>query len=113
MTTNSKPLTQIQTVCAELKTRGAREIEIRFAGEGDEGSIQNIEAKGVELSANEQQILDEWAYQYLEDHCTIDWYNNEGGGGSIRIYLNSGKIELNSYFNTIEHHDQPTHEGRL
>lgn len=47
--------------------------------------------------------LEDIVYEILED-TGVDWYNNEGGGGSLEIDLSLGKmtVDFNVFQNVIE-----------
>lgn len=69
-----------------LKTGGAAGVTINFDGSGDSGSIYEILVEDGErdLSDELRQQVEDWAYLLL-DSTNIDWYNNDGGYGSIFI----------------------------
>ena len=69
---------------------------LRFWGGGDSGSIEDIEAgcdildKLIALpdgtSETVRSLLESFAYRFI-DASGVDWYNNEGGGGSMELKL--------------------------
>jgi hypothetical protein len=115
----------IQTALAKLKELGAAEVVIYFDGSGDSGSIDSIQIKhsdGKPVSvlhdlvdypvtttqytdgqwAEKTEIkkmpinnaLEQYTYEML-DRTNIDWYNNDGGFGEMKITLsNDVSIEL-------------------
>jgi hypothetical protein len=78
-----------------LKDRGVKQIRITYEGSGDSGAIDNVlyydkeddEYYSSQLNINESQHDDiqNLAYPMLDG--LEDWYNNEGGYGTITIDL--------------------------
>lgn len=50
-----------------------------------------------------EQALEALTYQAL-DETNVDWYNNEGGGGSLEIELSGDtpQIKFHVYYNVVE-----------
>ena len=114
----------IQTALNKLKELGVHEIVIEFDGSGDSGSIEYIAIRrsdGTEIDVkfttdypvrssryengdwiNEVQVKQMSIREVLESYCydelektNIDWYNNDGGFGELRITLSDeASIEL-------------------
>lgn len=69
-----------------------------------------------ELSA----ILEEFAYDAIEEANLTDWYNNEGGGGAMTLLVEAGKdsdeeeceagaLSIRHYYNVVEmNHESAT-----
>jgi len=62
---------------------------ISFNGCGDDGYIDEVFATtvtgaGNPLSQETETLIEEWAYDVL-DAVGVDWYNNEGGFGTITV----------------------------
>lgn len=76
----------IQIFCTKMVNR----VLIEFAGSGDSGSIDDIIIEyvaGHEPAAPDGDLrkeIETWAHKYLEG-CGVDWYNNEGGQGTIEF----------------------------
>lgn len=68
-------------------------FEGTFDGYGDSGEYQND-------SGNAK--VDEFFSEMIDHYVTFDWYNNEGGGGSIHWDISADKITINGYQNVIE-----------
>lgn len=81
-------------LCDTLTKSMITNVVIEFSGSGDSGQIDNIEIEYVEdkykLSESKEKLLrrnlSDWTYLYLEG-VGLDWYNNEGGQGSIEFNL--------------------------
>lgn len=72
-------------------------FNIQFWGGGDSGSIEDVESgcdtilgKRVQMedgtSKPVQGVIEDFAYHFIES-SGVDWYNNEGGGGSMQLLL--------------------------
>lgn len=103
-----------------LKDRGVAKIIVTYEGSGDSGSIDNVlyydkeddEHYCTQLGITESQHNDiqNLAYPMLDG--IEDWYNNEGGYGSISIDLDefTYDIENNIRITEIDTHN---HNGSL
>ena len=119
---------QIKTMFAMLKAYGAKEINISFDGSGDSGSIDSVNIYNGEKNINPDFSVEytETSSRYsdgkwVETHTSvikpvkdalemvcydmlqetgIDWYNNDGGFGELRVDLDSGEVglEVNSRY---------------
>lgn len=67
----------------KLMLVGAENVSIEFDGSGDEGSVHNIDGLFENEHINEEE-LEDWAYDLIGG-TGVDWYNNEGGFGTINI----------------------------
>jgi hypothetical protein len=75
---------------ATFRKLGITSVSIDFYGSGDEGSIEDVTFTPADVAdeALKQDVTD-WAYSFL-DATGIDWYNNDGGGGTISFDLTAG-----------------------
>jgi hypothetical protein len=120
----------IQNALSKLKELGATEIMVSFDGCGDSGSIENIDIKRSDGTTmmdelivdypvrssryengdwiNEVEVKQMSINEVLESYCydelektSIDWYNNDGGFGELRITLSdevSIELEVNQRY---------------
>lgn len=81
----------------KLAAAGFHTVEIRYAGSGDEGFVNEIIPSplpdGVELSAELYSELEERAYDVLEGSYA-GWEINEGSSGSIKIDVPGRKAQI-------------------
>jgi hypothetical protein len=106
---------------------GAKKIAVEFAGSGDSGQIDcvtyyssaeaSIEMdvkvnphfidveKDPELDAIAKK-LEDFYYARLED-LPYDWVNNEGGGGTMIIDVETGECTINGFEYVTETVDHP------
>jgi hypothetical protein len=100
-----------ETLMTQLNLLGAKEVVVEFRGGGDEGQVDGVYY--IDVNGNAQDIPTDmiaWTKQtygkqentqekitmidVLEDVCYraldgtgLDWFNNEGGQGNLRIDL--------------------------
>ena len=115
--------TYIKTAIQKLRDLGVNEILIEFDGSGDSGSIYSIDfydlnnklmKADIEVEyphtksyykdgdwVSEETIKNLSVAEALESFCYdelertgIDWYNNDGGFGQMRISI-ADKVEIN------------------
>jgi len=103
-----------------LKDRGITKITVTYEGSGDSGSIEDClyyDAEDDEYYRAQIGITDEQhdsiinlVYPMLDD--IEDWYNNDGGYGTVTIHLNdfTYSIENNIRVTEIETYN---HNGTL
>jgi hypothetical protein len=92
---------------------GVAHITIEYSGGGDSGQIDEINVTGV---ADAQQVplakehecmlgkpgtlkdlIDRWA-DGITEQLGYDWYNNDGGGGTITITPSEGKVDVDAHY---------------
>ena len=95
---------KIEEVMRALRQAGeVKSISIFFSGSGDSGEIDQValldsndvlvqDHNKPPLSVMKEAITD-YAYDLLRQQ-PHDWYNNEGGGGSIKIDVNTGQYTM-------------------
>jgi hypothetical protein len=118
---NIKPY--VKTMLQMIKDGGGKEIRVSFDGSGDSGSVESAEIYNgdknlnmlfsvdyLEVSSNwskdggwvktesvkrmpVKEALEAFCYDLLEN-TGIDWYNNDGGYGELRITLDPVEIQL-------------------
>ena len=120
-------LTQTLIQLADLGVTG---IRINYEGGGDSGCIEDIiytDKKGVLLeevqnlpwdSKNLKELNNELAIN-IENFVTDtildtieDWWNNEGGSGTMSILVPSGEYNVENNIRRIDY-DEFFHEGNL
>lgn len=105
----------VKEVLKYLAGLGVIEARVEFAGSGDSGQIQDVniehaigdphkvlkmpievpEGVTTQYHANPpatvEELLEELAYHAIEN-TGLDWYNNDGGQGSVRIVPGTGEL---------------------
>lgn len=115
----------------ELSNMGVTGILIRYDGAGDSGQIEEIQyctepiddiedvednvhyenPELSELSSRLRSQIEDFAYKKLLEDIE-DWYNNEGGYGTVSIMIPSGKYWINNNIRIIDY-EHYTHEGNI
>lgn len=102
--------------------QGARVVVVHFSGSGDSGDIWSIEYLGASKATPlphikvEEDDTPKWRdalYRYINETVTIDWYNNDGGGGCITFDLEAKTAEVASYWNETVQHEEDPHNDTL
>ena len=117
----------IKVLFASLVEKGIAVVEIDFDGSGDSGSIEEDNAKFYQagndgeltliedenlISEDIQKQLTKLGYHILDRYYDYDWYNNEGGYGTININLQERKWDIEGY-QRIESVEEANEDGEL
>lgn len=108
-------------MCGALYNAGAREMTVEFSGSGDSGDVDDVYFRG---EADAQLVEDVRASAYdvydpdvmadwLGEVVPIDWVNNDGGGGTATINLETLEVNISCYYYELEAHDGPPVSMRL
>lgn len=81
--TAAKAEEQAKEILDKLTLVGAENVSIEFDGSGDEGSVHTIDGLNENEHIDEEE-LEDWAYDVIAG-TGVDWYNGEGGFGTINI----------------------------
>ena len=117
----------------QLADLGVTGIKIIYSGGGDSGAIDDIIYTTEKVTNFEDlEILDQYSedilnlrdlstslYSDIEDFATSklldnieDWWNNEGGYGTVLIAIPSGNYKINNNI-YISNTEEYTHNGNL
>ena len=99
---------------------GIKKIHINFSGSGDSGAIDTIDyyLENDDVFNNDEchadafrKELEEYCYTKILDHVE-DWYNNDGGNGTLVIDTKTGEynVEVNVAIFAYETYN---HKGNL
>jgi hypothetical protein len=110
-------------VLFNLAAQGFEYIKIQYSGGGDSGCIDDvylvrqgaIKIEDGEVSENNDRdyadpdrklrlLIEEKAYDRVLNNAD-DWYNNEGGGGTLYISTMDGTYHGDHYVNETTTHD--------
>lgn len=63
--------------------------------------ICTTEYRPRDVIANMHEWIERWCNHHAtdDDRITWDWYNNDGGGGTITFYPMEGRFEVSGYYN--------------
>lgn len=117
----------IKVLFASLVEKGIALVEIEFNGSGDSGSIEEenvnfhkIDDAGYFISIKDKDIVSKdvyiqlvnLGYHILDRYYGYDWYNNEGGYGTISINLQERKWDIEGY-QRVESVEEANGDGKL
>ena len=101
---------KLSALISRLRDEGVTHVEINYSGSGDSGSIEDVyistskdynREESDRLHAIFGAELQDLGYHILENHYSWDWYNNEGGYGSVNIDVKTSDISINGYVRDI------------
>ena len=94
---------EFRGILASYHLQGYTELIVRYDGAGDSGCIDEIELMGN----NDNRYLNGGEFNKIEEafdtffmNLTGDWYNNDGGYGSVNINLENGEFEVETNIRT-------------
>ena len=98
-------IAKLAKLAPEYIKNGYTVIHIYYSGCGDSGEVTEVyahtnnkdtpgETHSFNYKDNEYEEMSEIAYDIL----TYDWYNNDGGGGSIIIDLFHKEVEVDGHY---------------
>lgn len=99
---------------------GIKKIYIHFSGSGDDGAIDSIDyyLENDTVFNNDESHLDtfrneleKYCYRKILDHVE-DWYNNDGGNGTLVIDTKTGEYNVEVNIATYSY-ETYTHKGNL
>lgn len=106
---------EIMAAMLAVSEQGIERIEVDFSGSGDSGDIDEwryLDSEGDEIYPSNQaiEIIKRIGEKIINDHYSYDWYNNEGGRGSLYIDLK----EKTWYIEGVQYVEEPNgEEGEL
>lgn len=123
---------EVTSLLLELANHGVTGVAAHYEGGGDSGAIEGIvyttdpcetvddvveviddvwSAESLaNLNAELSKKLEDYLYDILND--VEDWWNNEGGWGTIYIHVPSGEYSINNSIRIVEV-ETYGHEGNL
>ncbi len=101
---------------SSLKNMGITELIAEYDGSGDSGSIETVYGKDKEgeiiyLDTDVESKAEEMLYEVLSNNYEYDWYNNDGGYGSVTIDLEDKTWRVDGYVRSIERADASGNYG--
>jgi len=112
----NKALSKLAKLAPKYIKDGYTVIHTCYSGCGDSGEVTEVyattdsnEIHTFNYKDNEFQEMSDIVYDLL----TYDWYNNDGGGGSIAIDLVNKEIEIDGYYIVEEQAPATDQESHL
>ena len=101
-------LDEARNFFAAKQLQDIKAINIFFDGAGDSGDITEIvyyiddhDAVLEKPISSEFELITDIFYTFFNDSIG-DWYNNDGGYGTVIIHLEDGSWELEANYRTVE-----------
>ena len=95
-------LKSLKELTPKFVKEGLNAIFIHYSGCGDSGEVTEIYGTYPDKSESRYFNYKDSDYEKLSDITydllTYDWYNNEGGNGTIQIDLNENTIDIDAYY---------------
>jgi len=86
--------TKVAALMSRLRDLDIQRVEIRYDGSGDSGSIDDV-------AEDLRGLCEDLGYHILNQHYQWDWYNNDGGYGTVIITPDTDKITIDGYVREV------------
>lgn len=107
--------TEIMAAMLAVGEQGIEKVEVEFSGSGDSGDIDEwryLDSEGDEVYPNDQvtEVIKRIGERIINNHYGYDWYNNEGGRGTLYIDLKEKTWDIQG----VQYVEEPnSEEGEL
>lgn len=107
--------TEIMAAMLAVGEQGIEKVEVEFSGSGDSGDIDEwryLDSEGDEVYPNNQvtEVIKRIGERIINNHYGYDWYNNEGGRGTLYIDLKEKTWDIQG----VQYVEEPnSEEGEL
>lgn len=118
-------------VLLNIAAQGYHWVKVSYSGGGDDGSVDEVElipAEALDIEDNELkwhdhnyegakpdqelvEVLEDFVYEKVLSKLD-DWWNNEGGGGTMYVSTLDASYHVDHYVNVTETIDSK-HDGKL
>jgi predicted class III extradiol MEMO1 family dioxygenase len=119
----------LQEELLKLAIEGYKSILVHYEGSGDSGAIDSVALSKEEFDSDDfsyysqeyvcESIKDSSLQSLIEEFVTDkllenieDWYNNEGGQGTVLIRIPSGEYHIDNEIRVVEYENYK-HEGNI
>ena len=98
-------------IMGKLRDHSVYKVVSNFDGQGDSGEVYETlfyDKDGNEIDIDMHNQLEDFVYDKIEDAVNSyggDWVNNDGGYGTLELYLTDFKVECNYYQRTVDEYD--------
>ena len=102
--TSERSIEEIRNELAvRLRDAGYTNVRLYYSGGGDSGQLDDILAvpNGIKMDSKLESDLSDFGDLCMED-SQINWYDGDGGGGTITFDLANKTFEIDVYYNVIE-----------
>lgn len=83
---------EMMAAMLSLNEQGVEKVEVDFSGSGDSGDIDewrylDEEENEIDIDEKSTAVMKKIGEKIIDSHYSYDWYNNEGGRGTLYINL--------------------------
>jgi hypothetical protein len=101
---------------SSLKNMGITELVGEYDGSGDSGSIETIYCEDedgniISIESEVESRVEEMLYEVLSTNYDYDWYNNDGGYGTVRINIEDKTWKVDGIVRTTQDADASGNYG--
>lgn len=93
----------LKELISKEAARGVVWLQAEFSGSGDEGNLNCVHYSGKDgqeiIEPSYSRKLEEALEDLFSCECTCDWYNGDGGGGTLTVRTLDCTYDLTSYYN--------------
>jgi hypothetical protein len=95
--------TKVAALMSRLRDLDIQRVEIRYDGSGDSGSIDDVDfykekwESVDDIAEDLRGLCEDLGYHVLNQHYQWDWYNNDGGYGTVIIVPGEDSITIDGY----------------
>jgi len=103
---------KVGKIIHKLNDLSVYHVVVGFDGQGDSGEIHEVEAYGkknfhnlIDLDEKMYKQIEDYIYDVIENNVCADgydWYNNDGGWGTVHIYPETKEIKIEYHQRTTE-----------
>lgn len=84
-----------------LKDLGVKKLVAEYSGSGDSGGIDSVygnNSEGDHIDLDDfQDRVEEFMYEILSTKYDYDWYNNDGGSGTVYFDIDNLEYDVQGY----------------
>ena len=100
-------------IIGKLRDHSVYKVVSNFDGQGDDGEIYEIlfyskDEEEIDLNNEIHKEIEDFVYDKIQDAVNSyggDWVNNDGGYGTLELYLDNFKVECSYYQRTVDEYD--------
>jgi hypothetical protein len=99
--------TKVAALMSRLRDLDIQRVEIRYDGSGDSGSIDDVDfykekwESVDDIAEDLRGLCEDLGYHILNQHYNWDWYNNDGGYGTVIIVPGEDSITIDGYVREV------------
>ena len=97
---------KLAALMSRLRDLDIQRVDVRYDGSGDSGAIEDVEFykekwESVDVPEDIEEQCRELGYHILNYRYNWDWYNNDGGYGTVIIVPGEDSITIDGYVRQV------------